>query len=90
MIVKETNYFESISTIIKIKALKKRKKGFGICYFFLYRTNPTIAIAMIMAIPTATMYVIRSDVVAKFEGALVAVGAGVVVAAVATVALVSA
>ena len=34
---------------------------------------------MIMAITPTTMYVIRSDVVAKFEGALVTVGAGVVV-----------
>ena len=60
-------------------------------YFFLISRTVAIAIAMIMAITPTTMYVIRSDVVAKFEGALVAVGAGVAVAAaVATVALVEA
>ena len=48
-------------------------------YFFFSINAPTTAIAMIMAIPTTAMYVIRSDVVAKFEGALVTVGAGVVV-----------
>ena len=56
-----------------------------VIYFFLRFRTVATAIAMIMAIPTTAMYVIRSDVVAKFEGALVAVGAGVA-AAVATVA----
>ena len=60
---------------------KKKEKGLVFYYFFLYSTRPTIAIAMIMAIMPTTMYVIRSDVVAKFEGALVTVGAGVVVGA---------
>ena len=52
-----------------------------VVYFFLSSRTVAIAIAMIMAITPTTMYVIRSDVVAKFEGALVAVGAGVAVAA---------
>ena len=44
-------------------------------------SKPTIAIAIIMAIAATTMYVIRSLVVAKFEGALVVVGVGVGLAA---------
>ena len=52
-----------------------------VVYFFLISRSVATAIAMIMAIPTTAMYVIRSVVVAKFERALVAVGAGIVVAA---------
>ena len=47
-----------------------------------------MAIAMIMAIPTATMYVIRSVVVAIFSGAVV--GVVVAIGALTTVAYVSA
>lgn len=42
---------------------------------------PTMAIAIIMAIPTATMYVIRSVVVARFDGAVVGAAVGAAVGA---------
>jgi hypothetical protein len=44
--------------------------------FFLSRIMPTMAIAMIMAITEATMYVMRSDAVAAFVTGVTA-GAGV-------------
>jgi hypothetical protein len=47
-------------------------------------TIVAIAMAIIMAIPTPTMYSSRSPVVAKFEGPEVADGAGVGEAAAAT------
>jgi len=43
---------------------------FWLCSFygcFLRMRNPTMAIAMIIAIATATMYVIRSAAVARFD-----------------------
>ena len=84
------------SLLSPLQDFKKRKKDLVDCmsrriYFFLYSTMNPMAIAIIMAIPTTAMYVMRSVVVAKFEGALVAVGAGIdVAAAVATVAPVEA
>ena len=55
---------------------KNRKIGLIVVlpfYFFLNRIKPTMAIAMIMAIVETAMYVIRSDVISRFEGAEVGV-----------------
>ena len=47
-----------------------------IFYFFINRSKPTTAMAMIMAIATTAKYVIRSDMVARLEGAEVDVTVG--------------
>jgi len=66
--------------IFQIKKIK-RESCFGFLYgCFLSSIKPTMAIAMIIAIVAPTMYIIRSDVVAKFESALVAVGVAVAAA----------
>lgn len=49
---------------------KKGKMDFWLCGFygcFLSMSNPTMAIAMIIAMAAAAMYVIRSVVVARFD-----------------------
>jgi hypothetical protein len=74
---------------LHFKTKKKGGKFFSSFYgCFLRISNPTMAIAMIMAIVAPTMYIIRSVVVAT-DVAAVTVGAGDV-AAVSTAKLVSA